>query len=607
MKFKLASKLTKRQRTRKKERKRTPATSTSRSSSTAAANASSTNNCNTALSKVGTSSDHLDKSDNKSAPVEAPVEAPVDVEVDIVEEREEHEQEEDSRLQQEDCEEKEEERQYHHQKDNIFQQNASDNDYNHRSRQCCCGFYDFTLEAVSSFLPSKNTEEEDYLLQKIEPYSYDVSILEDASDQIKGDRRFILKAVQKEGYALQYASSELRADKEIVETAVQNNGCALRYASPKLRADRETVLKAIQENGDALQFASSDQRADKEIVINAIQNSRWALEHSSDKLLADRKLVLRAIQHSSNLNTLQCVLSQLSLRADKKLIRNVLQRNGCALQFAADELRADKEIVLNAIQISGDILKYASETLRSDKEVVITAVKQNPTALKFALGGLNQDPDCLKAAGLFNENYDTLKLKSAPRIVLSTKFSLGEKTTSYATKVALLMEENPYFASKVVYSPNTRDKNTCDPKWTDINFPCRGTEETCLKYKFEDNLPVEKECCWRSSYRYQLMRGKDTGGFMVQVAEWNYESKDHVLGDGQQIETELAEQVGLKVFRVYQQLCTFSNNSWQYGMHSEEDISKLINELVKCAESWCKNGCSDMSVTEVRLVDKIEE
>ncbi len=375
----------------------------------------------------------------------------------------------------------------------MNQENASDNDCtNHHSHQCGCGFVDFTLDAVSSFLcPNKDNQEENDMEEKVE---------------------------------------EIWADKEVVLATVRVLG-------------------------------------------------RYALRNLPDNLKADKEVVLAAVQI-----------------------------DGVALEYASQELKAKKEIVLAAIQQNGDALQYASEALRSDKEVVITATKQNPTALKFALGGLNQDPDCLQAAGLFHDNYDTLKLNNAPRIVLSTKFSLGEKTTSYATKVALLMKKNPYFASKVVYSPNTWDKNTCDPNWTDITFPCRGTKETCQKYEFKDNLPVEKECCWRSSYRYQLMRGKETGGFMVQVAEFDnsYEVEKHVLGNGQQIETELAQQVGLKVFRVYQQLeksrpVFFYNISALYGLNSEKSISKLIDELVKCAESWYENGCSDMSVTEVRI------
>ncbi len=391
---------------------------------------------------------------------------------------------------------------------------------NPQPHQQCCGFVDFTLDAVSSLLRlNKDNQEKDDTEQKVGN--------DDDDDSIR---------------------------------ILPNKGS--KDVSEKLINDEEYLLGEItQWHASILEEASDDIKADRQFILKAVQKSAFALEHAPDKL------------------------------------------------------KADKEVVLAAVQQNGYVLvQDSSETLRSDKEVVVAAVKQEPTALKFALGGLNQDPGCLKAAGLFDDNYDTLRLRNAPRIVLLTKFSLGEKTTSYATKVALLMKKNPYFASyeeksilcfKSSYSPNAWDKNTCDLKWTDITFPCRGTKETCKKYEFKDNLPVEKECCWRSSYRYQLMRGKETGGFMVQVAEFDKDSQKPVLGDGQQIEIELAEQVGLKVFRVYQQLTGIANESDRFGDNSEYFISELIDELVKCAERCYKRGCSDMSVAEVRIEDEI--
>ncbi len=415
------------------------------------------------------------------------------------------------------------------------------------------------------------------------------------------DKDFVLKAVKRHGLDLEHASDELRADKEIVQKAVQSRGRALEYASDELRADKEIAFAAVRDNGRVLEHVSNELQDNRDIVFAAVQNYGPALKFASDKQKDNRDIVFAAVQEDDR--ALQYASDE--LRADKEIVFATIQKLGYGLQYALGEARADKEVVLTAVQQNGDALKFASETLRSDKDIVIAAVKEKPIVLKFALGGLNQDPDCLKAAGLFDDSYDNLKLKNAPRIVLSTKFSLGEKTTSYATEVALIMKENPYFQSKVVYSPNSWDKNTCDPNWTDISFPCRGTKRTCLKYYFKDNLPVEKKCCWRSSYRYQLMKGKETGGFMVQVAEFDEDSQKHVLGNGQQIETELAELVGLKVFRVYQQISGYSHIRGRNGMDSDYEIADLINELVKCAESWYENGCSDLSVKEVRLEDKI--
>ncbi len=582
----------------------------------------STNNCNTHLSSEGTGN-HLDKSDTKSLlQVVTPGEAAVDVDHVVEEEREEQHEKEDKHQQEDD----DEERQDHHQQieDRVNEENASDNDCNnHRSQQCGCGFVDFTLNAVSSFLRNRKKE---YLLGKITSYSVHISLYY-APDDIKADREFILKAVQKCGLALKFASDKLKADREIVMAAVQRGGYALEYSSDELKADKDVVMAAVQEDYRALEYASDELKADKDIVMAAVQEDADALNYALGELKADKEFVFAAVQR----NGFALKYASEELKAYKEVVIAALQNSAGALRYASDDLKADREIVLKAVQkdenvlehvsnkiwddkefvlkvvqINGDLLQKASEIFRSDKEVVIAAVKQKPTALKFAMGGMNQDPDCLKAAGLFDDNYDTLKLKNAQRIVLSTKFSLGENTSSYATLVALLMKQDPYFELKVVYSPNAWDKNTCDPNWTDINFPCRGTEETCKKYEFKDNLPVEKECCWRSSYRYQLMKGKETGGFMVQVAKFDEKSQKHVLGNGQQIETELAKKVGLKVFRVYQQLIGLKNENLR-GVHSDYGISELIDELVKCAESWYENGCSDMSVTEVRLRDDIKK
>ena len=157
---------------------------------------------------------------------------------------------------------------------------------------------------------------------------------------------------------------------------------------------------------------------------------------------------------------------------------------------------------------------------------------------------------------------------------------------------------------KVVYLSNAWDKNTCDENWTNIDHPCRGTPTTFGKCIFsKDNVPIEHKCCWRSSFRYQLTKAKESGGFMVQVAEFDFGLQDHVLGNGQQIETELAEQLGVKVFCIYQEKWKTSVGVWFYSKSSKASISNLIDELVKSAERWDRNGRDDMSVEEVFLKD----
>jgi len=76
--------------------------------------------------------------------------------------------------------------------------------------------------------------------------------------------------------------------------------------------------------------------------------------------------------------------------------------------------------------------------------------------------------------------------------------------------------------------------------------------------------PGEKSC-WRFTFRFHQEESKETNGFMIQVQEMDG------LGDGQKLETELAREVGLKVFRTYTNECFLR----KYGMLK---ISKAVKD-----------------------------
>ena len=57
------------------------------------------------------------------------------------------------------------------------------------------------------------------------------------------DRKYVLEAVKRDGYALRHAE-ELRGDSEIVLEAVRKDGTALRFASKNLQDNHEIVLEA---------------------------------------------------------------------------------------------------------------------------------------------------------------------------------------------------------------------------------------------------------------------------------------------------------------------------------------------------------------------------
>jgi len=265
-----------------------------------------------------------------------------------------------------------------------------------------------------------------------------------------------------------------------------------------------------------------------------------------------------------------------------------LQKNkGLALKLASDHYKADKDVVLAAVNNDGDALQYASDNLRKDKDVVIAAAKNKGSALKFAMNHLNQDPDCLKAAGLFDDEAD--KTYARPeKATLSVKFSLAEQSTTYATEFAKGMKEDEFLRNFKTYNPNAWCKKSCDPNFTDLNHRCRGSLSTCefqSKNLHPDTQRPCPESCWRFAFRFHQQESKDSQGFMIQVEEQNG------LGDGQKIETEMAREVKLKVFRTYSNWDTVSASGF-YSFDGMKAISKAIQE-------WYENGCANNDLENV--------
>jgi len=215
---------------------------------------------------------------------------------------------------------------------------------------------------------------------------------------------------------------------------------------------------------------------------------------------------------------------------------------------------------------------------------VLAAVQQNGVALKYADAeiGLNQDPDFLKEAGLWEKQENPVHFRQEEAIQ-SVKFSLAKTSSTYATEFALALKQDPFLKHFKTYNPNTWCKESRDPNFTDINHPCRGTT-TCQNH-LPNTTAGGKPCntsCWRLAFRFHQQVSKETNGFMIQVDEFEG------LGDGQKIETLMAEEVGLKIF------CTFTG----YENQDKHPGGKALEKLAQAIEEWYKTGCSDMRMED---------
>jgi len=278
---------------------------------------------------------------------------------------------------------------------------------------------------------------------------------------------------------------------------------------------------------------------------------------------------------------------------DDEIKAAVLNNHPPALKFATDSVRANASFILEAVKKNGNVLEFTPRQFREDKEVVLAAVKTTPRSLKFALGNLSNDEECLLAADL--SAADQVGKSDLPLIVISTPYSIGEDKTSYATEFVLWINQISFFHQFRVYHPNAGNRESCDPDYTTLSWPCRGTTYTCTKPRYlKIGVPRENECCWRFNFRYNLDKGKQSGGFMIQLSGWDELMDKHTLDRGQHLEMEMAHQAGVKVFRVLETQNMIETGDLQLDR-------RQVGQLQQVIKLWMKGDRNDLSVVEVKL------
>ena len=269
----------------------------------------------------------------------------------------------------------------------------------------------------------------------------DGAALEFAAENFKNDREIVLKAIESKRAALKFAAENIKADQEFIFEIIENiGGWMLMHASEKLKTNRQFVIKAVELNGAALEFAAENLKNDREVVLSAARSEtmcscalmfaseslksnsefvievmksnkygvKFALEYSSENIKADRKVVLEAVKLDPYAEVLEFAAE--SLKADREVVLTAVKLDGRALRFADKSLKNDREVVLTAIKSEASAIEYASESLKADREVVLTAIKGNSWSLSIAAESLKSDRefvlDAVKLAGSALEHVD---------------------------------------------------------------------------------------------------------------------------------------------------------------------------------------------------------
>mmetsp|Transcript_47709 Transcript_47709/g.102200 ORF Transcript_47709/g.102200 Transcript_47709/m.102200 type:complete len:469 (+) Transcript_47709:446-1852(+) len=143
------------------------------------------------------------------------------------------------------------------------------------------------------------------------------------------NRSVLLKAVERDRYALLHADAALRADREVVLSAVKFCGDTL-LLSP-LKKDREVVLAAVNTLGDSLRYADQEWMGDKEVILTAVKQDGLALRYATA-----------------------------ALQDDEEVVRAAVKQNGRALRWVADRWKKDLDTVMMALKSSNAALAYVA-------------------------------------------------------------------------------------------------------------------------------------------------------------------------------------------------------------------------------------------------------
>lgn len=197
----------------------------------------------------------------------------------------------------------------------------------------------------------------------LEAVRRDHTQIRDASDDLKDDVAFMVRAMRVSAWCLSIVSEAMRNNRDVVLAAVETRGTMLVSASPELKADREIVTAAVTNDGDAFWAADEAYRNDAEIVKLAASKNPLMLHYATLEVRNDRDVVLEVVRHQP-----------------------------AALRFAGPIPRDDKDVVMAAVQQRSTVLGYASERLRGDVDVVMAAMRVDAGAYADALPPASDDP-----------------------------------------------------------------------------------------------------------------------------------------------------------------------------------------------------------------------
>ena len=208
---------------------------------------------------------------------------------------------------------------------------------------------------------------------------------------------------------LEFVSEEIRSDKEFMLRIMERDSYAFEYASDKLKADKDMILAATDFDHFRLEFASDVLKDDKDIAFAAMKNNPFNYEHVSNRLKKDKKLAMAAVRREGR--NLEHVSQE--LQNDHQVVFTAVMNQGRALQYASNELKKNNEVVSCAIKNYAYAIEFANHDIEIYRDMALLVVQQDGCYLPKLKPSMMDDAEIVCVA---MRSCEKAKLYASPRV-----------------------------------------------------------------------------------------------------------------------------------------------------------------------------------------------
>ncbi len=209
--------------------------------------------------------------------------------------------------------------------------------------------------------------------------------IEEVSDRLKDDKRFMEKAINENYYAFENASAKLRDDEGMVKLATEKYGYQkLEYASSRLRSDYNFMQEQIWKEPHAFQYASPVLKNDEVLAAKAVSHDCRMFLQVSDRLKESKNFQATAFNSAASHDyMMENLVNWTTKDLLMQVLDNPLVNLGNVVPYLRDEKKNDLDIITKAVKRDGRMLEFASQDLRDDEKLIDIATKQDYKNIRF--------------------------------------------------------------------------------------------------------------------------------------------------------------------------------------------------------------------------------